>query len=458
MIGKHLFSFMDEEGVKICKKNLERRKQGIKEQHEFEFIRKDGEKIYTLMETSPIIDEKGNYNGALAGVLNITEYKNLQEQLIQSEKLSAVGQLAAGVAHEFNNILGVIRLRTQFIKFSMLNEIDIPKYLEMIETQTDRGAKIVNDINRFAKPSLPYLTIQNLSDVINSTVKLIKKQLSLDKIKVITDYKKHSEVLIDPLKIQQVLLNLIINARHAILPKRKGAISISVKDINNHVEIQITDNGIGMDNKTINNIFTPFFTTKGAKSKGKFKIEGTGLGLSVTHSIIKQHKGTISVESKPGKGTTFFITLPKALTEEKKKEIKKKIITQKKDPRIKDMNILIIDDEENMLKVFLEILKLKGFNKVIRADSGKKALKLFNNQKFDAVFLDILMPDMNGKEICNNLKKIRKNIPVVFISGQADFEQDVFIKKNGFAFLKKPFDYEDIINILEKIRKNNNGK
>ena len=382
---------------------------------------------------------------------DVTERDKLYEQLIQSEKLSAVGQLAAGMAHEFNNILGIIRLKAQLSKMAADNKKKLPEYLTTIENQTERGSKIVNDINIFARPVSPNLILQDIGDIIKLTIKIVKKQLNLENISIRTDYQEHSKVLVDTGQFQQVFLNLLINARHAVRSKRKGKILISIKDSDNYVEIRFADNGMGMDKETQKDAFNPFFTTKGAMAKDKFGIKGTGLGLSITHSIIKQHKGTITVKSKSGEGTVFTILLPIAVYDKKRRMQAKKSNHRLDINSIKKSSILIVDDEDEITGSLSDMLKMRGIQKVLIANDSEEALRLFNRQNFDIVFQDIVMPGLDGKEIIKKMKKIKQDIYIVFITGQDRYKQDNFIRKNAYAFLRKPFNMDDILNVLNKI-------
>lgn len=384
---------------------------------------------------------------------DITEPKKLLEQLIHSEKLSAVGELASGIAHEFNNILTIILATTQMSMMEMENTEELLNSLKVIEDQSKRGARIVKDINIITRPTPPHLEINNISEIIDQTISIIKKRFQLENIKIKTKYHKYLNVLIDPGQIHQVFLNLIINSHDAILPKGKGTILISTNDINDKVEIRITDNGIGMDEKTKLKTFTPFFTTKGAKAKDSLKIKGTGLGLSVSHSIIQKHNGTIAVESEKGKGTTFIITLPKAEPMHTEKQYIKKKLNQKEVKKIKKLKILVVDDEKGIINIMVRILKKFGQNKIITAESGAKALSLFKEapSDFDLVFLDMIIPDMNGEKIFKKIKKIVPDIPVVFMSGQLEVKKDKLIKKGAYAFLQKPIDMSELSNIINKI-------
>ncbi|HOK41985.1 MAG TPA: response regulator, partial [bacterium] len=287
-----------------------------------------------------------------------------------------------------------------------------------------------------------------ISLIIDELLEYQQKQIKDENIKIITDYQYNLPILIDKHQIQQVLLNLIINARHAILPKGKGEIKITTQKKDNNLLIIVEDNGIGIKEEIKHKIFNPFFSTKGAYAKDSYGIQGTGLGLSVALSIIKNHNGTISFESVENIGTKFIISLPLET-----KELSKEIINKNSNGdniKNKNIKILIVDDEIEILKIFKQYFKILGLLNVTTVNNSKEAIELFSNNKFDIVFLDIIMPDITGEELFEKMKAIDNSIPIVFVSGQIEKSKDEFIKKGAFDYILKPFSNEDLINILLK--------
>lgn len=277
-------------------------------------IERNNKKENYIKTATPFRSPDGKLVGVVENLKNISDIKKLQKQMMLSEKLSAVGQLAAGVAHEFNNILAIILGRVQLLMIkSSVDKQKLDRALKVVEDQINRGANIVNDLNTFAKPHEPDFKSNSVSQIMKKTIKIVKDQFSLKSIKIISNYKERSKVMADYGMMQQVFLNLLINARDAILlsNKEKGIIKVSVNETGKQIKVSIIDNGTGMDEEVKNQIFSPFFTTKGAwKFKSDSELKGTGLGLAITHTIIKQHKGNIVVESQKGKGAVFEITLP----------------------------------------------------------------------------------------------------------------------------------------------------
>lgn len=413
--------------------------------------KKSGELFPIMISSSRILDNKGNLIAHMAIHRDITEREQIQKQLIRSEKLSAVGQLAAGVAHEFNNILAVIRGNVQLFLSELEDNRGSIETLKIIDAQTKKGANIVANMIAFAESKPLKREICDVSEVIEDVLKLREKFLKLENIIVEKNYLHKEKVNIDKGQMQQVFFNLINNARDAIKPIGKGTICISVSRVKNRVEICICDSGIGMDDETKNNIFNPFFTTKGAMAEDNLGIQGAGLGLSVAYTLIKNHNGTINVESEKGKGSTFIVTLPIVIAEGEGETIKYKELHLKKSETAKELHILVVDDEEEITDLLNKVFKKLGYKNVIAVNSGKDALSVFEKQPFDLVFLDMLLPERNGEQILNDMKKIDSNVPVIFISGKLGLEVEKMKEKGAYSFIQKPFDIKEIAEILNKI-------
>jgi len=309
IIGKSILDFWTDS--KTAKKMI-----GIMEENncfisELKAKKKNNEIFYAQLSSSVIKDDSGVPVCMMASFIDISKEKELHQQLIQSEKFSAVGQLSAGIAHEFNNLLAIIisNSNLMIMSFDNLPEDILDSIRTNIET-AKRGANIVENMLNFTRPKTPKREYVKIEDIINRVLDFQKSSFEFEHIKVETNYKGSDTVFCDEGQIEQVVLNMIINARHAILCKGKGKIKISSYTKNDNLIFTIQDDGIGMAEEETKKIFTPFYTTKGAFAKNYLGIQGSGLGLSVSYKIIESHKGTITVESEKDIGTKFIISLP----------------------------------------------------------------------------------------------------------------------------------------------------
>ncbi|MGH7886119.1 MAG: PAS domain-containing sensor histidine kinase, partial [Thermodesulfobacteriota bacterium] len=248
-------------------------------------------------------------------IFDITERKNLEQQLLQSAKLAAVGELISGVTHEVNNPLAVVLGYSEMLIQEYKDNEELSKIIKIIYSESERARKVIHNLLSFARQHKPEKEVVKISEIIDNTISLTEYDLRKQKIEVVKNYNNTvPSILADPNQLQQVFLNLIINAQHAISEhKDSGKITITVNtaSTSKHIEICIEDDGAGIPKKIMEKIFDPFFTTK---SVGK----GTGLGLSVSFGIINRHSGEIKVESEEGIGTKFFIKLPIEIGSEEK--------------------------------------------------------------------------------------------------------------------------------------------
>lgn len=280
------------------------KENGFVKDYEISIVNRDGERIDVLVTANLRIDDRGEPIGFEGFLRDVTNKKRLEKQLAQTEHLASIGQLAAGVAHEINNPLGVIKCYADLIRTNVKIDSQALTDVEIIKKHTKICQKIVDDLLNFSKSSEPQKISTNIHDGLNDVLSLLDQQLIKYHIKVQQKFCQNMPMIIaDPEKLKQIYLNLIMNAIQSI--KNHGCIIIEtafVKEMNT-VVIRISDTGSGIPIKTLDRIFDPFFTTK---KPG----EGTGLGLSITYGIIRDHGGKIEVESTPGMGTTFTITLP----------------------------------------------------------------------------------------------------------------------------------------------------
>ncbi|EQB63842.1 MAG: GAF sensor hybrid histidine kinase [candidate division Zixibacteria bacterium RBG-1] len=369
------------------------------------------------------------------------ELNEAQQQLVQSERLRALGEMAGGVAHDFNNILGAILGRVQLLLLNDKIEEKLKYGLNLIEKSALDGAETVRRIQEFTRVhKFTYLSKVDLNQIVEDALEMTQpkwkdeaQQRGVD-IKVDKQLKELKPVAGVASELTEVVANMILNSVDA-LPEG-GTITLKTYRNQDSVYIEIQDTGSGMSDEVKGMAFEPFFTTKGK--------QGTGLGLSVAYGIISRHKGEITIDSQEGKGTTFKIRLPlQEITAEAKETPSPKILDRK-------MRILVVDDDPNIQDILQDILSLEG-HQVQLAPSGDDALKLFKSSDFEVVITDLGMPGMSGWELAKEVKKSKSKIIVILITGwRAQLDTDK-IKESGIDFiLPKPFHIEQIKEVLHQ--------
>lgn len=369
-----------------------------------------------------------------------------REQEIHAQKMAALGELSFGVAHNVNNTLTGILGRAQLILRNSNDETKIKSGLELIIKSAEDGAHIIRRIQDFARqrPSREFETI-SIAELLKDACEMTRARWESRSEFAQTRFALHAdcEALIkgDPVELREVLVNMIYNAIDAM--PSGGEIRLSTQENRERVIICVGDTGTGMSPDVKQRLFDPFFTTKGKA--------GTGMGLAVSFGIIRRHEGSIEVDSEPGRGTTFKISLPKVMAEtEDTAATTPTAHTSAADDKIR---VLVVDDETHVREVLIEALEAEGCE-VISAQSGEIALALYEQYsgKFDAVFTDIGMPDMNGWELCTEIRKHSKTIPLAIISGWADaISVQTRNAVNADWVVAKPFDINKICGIAQEI-------
>ena len=377
------------------------------------------------------------------------EKKLLQSQLLHSQKMEAIGTLAGGIAHDFNNLLMGIQGYISLMRLQTNPDDPNGEYIQGIENAVTSAANLTNQLLGFARKG-KYALKQTC---INDTVIKSAKMFTRTRKEIVTHQQLQDNiwsVRVDPGQIEQVLINLYLNAWHAM--PQGGDLCIQTENVylsdhyckpfevpgGNYVKVSITDTGSGIDEEIIERIFEPFFTTKDV---GK----GTGLGLASAYGIIKNHNGIIRVYSEKDHGTTFNIYLPSSdLEEPVDAEVNSELLNGTE-------TILLVDDEEGTIRVEKLMLEKLGYT-VFPARSGKQAIELYNENKagFDLVALDMIMPEMNGKDTYDELKKIDPTVKVLLVSGYSLNKQiEELIGLGCKGYMQKPF---DIVQLSQKIR------
>lgn len=387
-----------------------------------------------LLKADPIKFAEGESFGVVCVLRDITSNRPAPEQAIHTDKLHSLGQMASGVAHDFNNVLATILGRTQLLK--RLAETDqIRRGLEIIETAALDGAATARRIQNFARlnPTNVDFNYIDLNQLIIDSLEFTTTRWNSDahakgiNFEVTTSLTPNIGTLGDASELREVFVNLIFNAVDA-MPKG-GKLHISSAIDSDKALIKVSDNGIGMSEEIKNKIFEPFFTTKGSS--------GTGLGLSVSLSIIAHHNGTIEIDSEPGKGTTFFIRLP--LAENEPIAISSPLPTTESMPCAK---VLIVDDEDSVREVLADILDIFGHT-VVSCASAQEGINTLETTNFDIIFTDLAMPDMDGWALAEKVRQKFQQIKIVLMTGYgADTNPENQNKVD--AIVSKPFEIEQL--------------
>ncbi len=418
-------------------------RKGFIDSRELKLKKKDGTLINALVTVTSITDKDGNAVGFQGVVRDITEKRNLELQLLQTEKLSAVGTMISGVAHELNNPLTSIIGNAQLLAKRDV-PADIKNKLSVILKESIRSSKIVGGLLAFAREHKPERKMVNINNTLMEALKLREYDLKVSNISVGTLFSEDlSETYADAYQLHQVFINIINNARDALADREKAALIIRTYRKDNAILIEFEDNGPGIDKELVKKIFDPFFTTK---EVGK----GTGLGLSMAYGIIKEHGGTISAESEPGKGTKFIVTLP--MTEEREEEKGEEVKTPVKVPKgVK--TVLVVEDEESLRNLLEESLTEGGFF-IEAASSGEEAIRLIEKRKYDAVISDIKMPGIDGKGLFIYIHKHHPEIAdkVVFITGDVlNKDTLLFLQTTNNRYIEKPFNVDALVALLNDV-------
>jgi PAS domain S-box-containing protein len=403
--------------------------------------RKDGREIYTRLGVSLVRDYEGNPVHFVAHVEDVSERHGLELQLRQAQKMEAVGRLAGGIAHDFNNLLTAISGYTEFLISSIEDERQ-KRHAEEIKRAAQRAASLTGQLLAFSRRQMLKPRIVNLNAIVTDMDMMLRRLIGEDVELVVHAAHDLGAVRADPTQIEQVIINLAVNARDAM--PHGGSLRIETENVDDadspSVALMLTDTGIGMTEDQQQRLFDPFFTTKEG---------GTGLGLATVYGIVEQSGGTILVDSDPGIGTSFRITLPRVAEEAETPAVPAPVDA----PRTGTETILLVEDEAVVRRLVAEILETSGYT-VLQAGDGPSALELLrrNNRTVDVLLTDVVMPGMSGREVAQAVTSMRPATHVVYMSGYTGSVIDHHgILEQGTAFLQKPFTAEDLTRTIRKL-------
>jgi len=422
---------------------------------EFHNRKKNGELFWEEATISPVFDESGRIIYYIAKKVDITARKQLSEQLHQAQKMESIGRLAGGIAHDFNNLLTIINGYSSLALAKLQKDDELSRQIRQIAQAGWRAGELTQQLLAFSRKQVIQPKIMDLNLHLRNMEKMLKRLIGEDIQLELKLENNLGLIKADSGQIDQIILNLIVNARDAMPHGGKLLIETANFQMNGDYAVSqlnvkkgrytllvITDNGIGMDKKILSKIFEPFFTTK---EQGK----GTGLGLSTVYGIVKQSHGYIWAYSELNVGTTFKIYLPQVIHDDGRATISKSI---KEENLQGTETILIVEDENSVRQLAVEILEQNGYN-LIPAENGVQCLELIAEYKrpIHLLLTDVIMPQMGGKEVAEQVQTLLPNIKTIFISGYTDEAITRYgVLPKGVIFLQKPFEPQSLLQIVRQ--------
>jgi PAS domain S-box-containing protein len=454
VVGKHISLLTPSDRPDEISDILQRIARGESLEH-YESVRvtKDKRHLNVSISVSPLRSATGDIVGASAIVRDVTAQKKAESQLRQSQKMEAIGRLAGGVAHDFNNILGIISACNEFLRDRIDAASEPSPYVDNIKKAIERGTSLTRQLLTFSRTSVVQPRVLDVNERLKDISKLLRPLLGDDVEILVVPKSALAVVEADPGQLDQIVVNLAVNARDAMPRGGKfiletGAVRFDEDFADQHqtmpagkyVMLAVSDTGHGMDEATISRIFEPFFTTK---EIGK----GTGLGLATVYGIVKQSAGHILVYSEPGHGTTFKIYLPSA---DHKIGVASKPEPEAVSPKRQGTTILLVEDDDIMRSLTRQLLQEHGYT-VVEASDGKSALEWIEShaEPIDLLLTDVVMRRMSGPELVERLGVSHPTLKVVYMSGYTgELMAEREVLKRGITLLEKPFTRTALLNTI----------
>ena len=409
----------------------------------------DGDELVFDITASPVINKEGGVAGIIGIAQNVTEQFRLERQLRHTQKMEAIGTLAGGVAHDFNNVLTPIMGYTEIIRLKMkqdgFSDQAVFDYLEEILKAAKRAKSLVEQVLTFSRSIEKKEVLQYIHPIVKEVMKLMRATLPTTIVIQEKINERCGRVFIDPVQIHQVLINLCTNASHA-MAGRHGVLRVTLDltpqtgDGKEWLELSVADTGCGIEEQLLDRIFEPYFTTKE-------KTSGTGMGLAMVHGIVSRQGGFIKVESELGQGSNFRVFLPVA-----QKETAIEQIVALGDLQCGSGKILLVDDEDQVVQVTGEILQSLGYS-VVGKTSPREAIAVFSKdpRQFDMLITDLTMAELTGLELSEQVKALRPDIPIILITGYSDqVSKDAAIIAGIDEYCMKPISMRELSIIVGK--------